>query len=512
MVNEQALRRALAIGEHHLPAEVMGPAREALDRLDERARLEPERTVVALIGATGSGKSSLVNAIAGQEIARVAAIRPTTSRALALVSGGGAEALLDWLEIGERAEVPGEEGLILLDLPDVDSVIVAHKATTQRLADAVDVLVWVLDPEKYADAVLHKEFIEPFATHGEVAFAVVNQSDRLREEDLRAVVADATALFRSYGLPGDVLVTSARTGEGVDALRERLLQIARQRSARAARATADVARAARTLRQAAQGSHATGSVSSEPIVAASARAAGVGIVARAVQGSTIRAGRASVGWPVTRWLARFRPDPLKRLHLDREAPSELVRTSLPGAPPIQESAVRSEAYRVVDGATAALPQAWRATVNAAMDERVDHTLAGFDRAIAGVELTAPGPRWWTAARWLHWLLLGCAIVGAVWLAGLAMLGYLALPEPGLPMLGPIPWPTALLLGGVLGGVGLGILAMVAVRARARRVSQRAVARLTAAIAGVVNERFTTPLGRELSEWNEFRSALAEASD
>ena len=132
---------------------------------------------------------------------------------------------------------------------------------------------------------------------------------------------------------------------------------------------------------------------------------------------------------MTRWLARFRPDPLKRLHLDREAPSELVRTSLPGASPIQESAVRSEAYRVVDGATAALPQAWRATVNAAMDERVDHTLAGFDRAIAGAlgwrgslhglacgglsaaEREKRGRRAQTARRTISSLILPIALVG-----------------------------------------------------------------------------------------------------
>lgn len=507
MVNEQQLRRAIAIAEERLPEEVLHPTKAALERLDERARIEPDRTVVAMVGATGSGKSSLVNALAQADVARVAATRPTTSRAKAIVFGGGGEALLDWLEIGERVEMPGEQGLILLDLPDVDSVVTAHKAVTQRLAEAVDVLVWVLDPEKYADAVIHQEFIAPFATHGEVAVAVVNQADRLAEDDLAHVLSDVSALCASYGLPGEVLPTSARTGDGIAELRARLDGIASQRSARAARAAADVARAARALGELTEVAGNETPVDTSALVASASRAAGVDLVTRAVSGSTMRAGRAAMGWPVTRWLARFRPDPLKRLHLDRDVSPELVRTSLPAPTPIQESAVRSEAFRVVDSATSGMPQVWRSSVVTAMDTHIEETVAGLDRAIASVDVRTRKPKWWTLIGWLQWLLLAAAIVGAGWLGLIWLLDYLKMPEPDLPMAGPIPWPTALVLGGLLLGLLLGIVCMVFVRVRAKRVAKRATRKLTDSVTAAIRERFETPLNAELADWHEFRAIV-----
>ena len=57
-------------------------------------------------------------------------------------------------------------GLILLDLPDFDSVRRDNRELVERMVGYVDVLVWVVDPQKYADAVLHHEFIEPLAAHG----------------------------------------------------------------------------------------------------------------------------------------------------------------------------------------------------------------------------------------------------------------------------------------------------------------------------------------------------------
>src|SRR5690606_11100381 len=126
-----------------------------------RRALSSEHTVIGLFGATGSGKSSLLNALVGADLARTHVRRPTTSEPLAVVTDSvGASELLDWLEVHDRHTLVAPidsraTQLILLDLPDFDSVEVAHRITAERLASQVDALVWVVDPQKYADAVLH---------------------------------------------------------------------------------------------------------------------------------------------------------------------------------------------------------------------------------------------------------------------------------------------------------------------------------------------------------------------
>src|SRR5690606_13236533 len=78
-------------------------AREVLANVGRRRELSAAHTVVALAGATGSGKSSLLNALTGVDVAEVAARRPTTSHPLAVLwSGTGVDSdaarpLLDWL-------------------------------------------------------------------------------------------------------------------------------------------------------------------------------------------------------------------------------------------------------------------------------------------------------------------------------------------------------------------------------------------------------------------------------
>ena len=85
--------------------------------------------------------------------------------------------LLDWLGVPARHQVvrdsmldePREDrdldGLVLLDLPDHDSTEVAHHVEVDRLVKLADLLVWVLDPQKYADAAIHDRYLKPLATH-----------------------------------------------------------------------------------------------------------------------------------------------------------------------------------------------------------------------------------------------------------------------------------------------------------------------------------------------------------
>ena len=107
----EALDAALAAGGDQLDADDVAAARQIIAKVGQRNALAGDHTVVALAGATGSGKSSLFNAIAGQELAQVGATRPTTSTPSAAVWGDDpAGPLLDWLAVPRRHAVSAPSG------------------------------------------------------------------------------------------------------------------------------------------------------------------------------------------------------------------------------------------------------------------------------------------------------------------------------------------------------------------------------------------------------------------
>jgi energy-coupling factor transporter ATP-binding protein EcfA2 len=213
---------------------LLDDAESVLKRAGERLRLSGNHTVVALAGGTGSGKSTLFNALAGATFSPPGVTRPTTRHAHACVWGmQGAAPLLDWLGVQRRHRYArasvldsGEsdlDGLILLDLPDHDSVVTASMAAVDRLSKLADMVVWVLDPQKYADAAVHNRYLIPLAGHAAVFTVVLNQVDVLSPQQARDCGEDLRRLLDGEGLAdAPLLAVSARTGAGVAELRDLL--------------------------------------------------------------------------------------------------------------------------------------------------------------------------------------------------------------------------------------------------------------------------------------------------
>ncbi len=79
-----------------------------------------------------------------------------------------------------------------------------------RLVSMADVMIWVLDPQKYADAAVHRRFLVPMAGHSDVLAVVLNQADLLDPAQVDDCVADLRRLLDSENLPDvPILVTSA---------------------------------------------------------------------------------------------------------------------------------------------------------------------------------------------------------------------------------------------------------------------------------------------------------------
>jgi energy-coupling factor transporter ATP-binding protein EcfA2 len=526
----QLQRRLEALNEAHelaggaLPEETLQQARQVIERAGSRRSLSGEHTVVGFFGATGSGKSSLFNAVSGAEIATAAARRPTTSEPLAGIWGAdGSEPLLDWLDVRNRhhaAPVPGfadeNTGLILLDLPDFDSTRAANREIVQRMVGLVDVLVWVLDPQKYADAAVHNDFLAPLASHGAVTLVVLNQIDRLPDRDVAPVLESLHGILARDGLGKvQVLGASAVTGTGVDKVRAAIHRVAVQRQALSQRLAADVTRASAWLAEASGEGEPAGvkAASRTRLAEELAIAANVPLVVDAVVRSYRQEATRRTGWPVTRWLVRFRPDPLRRLNLRRDgARPDLNRTSLPpsGAPERArtDAAVREFADAASDGA----PGPWRAVLRGAAREGREQLPDALDQAIASTDLKA-GRRswWWTVFNVIQWLALLTALGGFAWLGVLAALGYLQLPVPDVPMVEGWPVPTVMIAAGALLGIVLAIAAKFIAGAVARARGAAARRRLRAAVDAVAGKLIVEPVEAEVGRLRSFRKALQAAA-
>lgn len=513
---------ALELTRDRVDPEVWGRADALVERAGERLSIAGDHTVVALAGATGSGKSSTFNALSGTQLARTGVTRPTTSEAMALAWGTELPTeLLDWLGVGRRHLVAAGEGaqrdLVLLDLPDHDSTEVGHRLTVDRLVELVDMLVWVVDPQKYADGALHDGYLKPLADHADVMVVVLNQVDRLTAEQRDAALADLRRLLDSEGLGSSrVLAMSALTGEGVPELRELLAETVAAKAAKAKRFGADITQQAAAL-GAELGDAPIPELTGADVAALNetmADAAAVPVVVDGVLKAWRHRGTLATGWPMVTWIKRLKPDPLKKLRVglspQQLSPTDVSRTSLPKATSVQRARLDASLRGLIDAATQGVPRGWAERIRrvARGNERV---LADqLDAAVAATDLRmGSGHGWWGLVAVLQWLLFVAGVVGGGWLLLPLVLALVQVPVV-LPEVTYQGWPvqTLLLVGGLVGGVLLALLSRLFVEAGARVKARQARRALTDAVGAVTATEVVEPVRAELERLRAAREAIA----
>ena len=528
-------------GTDGFDAELLQDAEQLLARAGERLRLSAEHTIVVLAGGTGSGKSSLFNLLAGADFSPVGAVRPVTRETHACAwDSGEAGPLLDWLGVQPRRRYArssaldaGEaclSGLLLLDLPDHDSVLAGRSSEVNRLVGLADLIVWVLDPQKYADAAVHSRYLVPMSGHASVIAVVLNQADLLAPDQVDDCEADLRRLLEAEGLPGArVLVTSATTRAGVDELRKMFMETVTARQAAAARLGADVdAIAARFVRYSAQvggpeEEAGAGAASGQPaslspakagaLAEAFSNAAGVAGVGRALQSARELRAVDYVGWPVS-WLADrlLRREPVRKIQLGTLW-NEL-RGELPGPAGAQRAEI-DNAITVLAAETGEhMPSPWPATVRDAARSRAEN-IPGALGASIGEALPAENsvvPWWRLAAAW-QGLLLGGAAAGLGWFVALIVIGVFHARGHGASLFSDaalLPWVAllvaALLVLGWLSANG----AMTLVTTESNREREQAEQKMHDGIAAVARQMVMAPVEQELSEYARFHDELAVA--
>ena len=590
-----SLKDAISYGEGRVPETVLLDAAETLERLSQRRELSTEHTVIGFFGATGSGKSTLFNAIAGQNIALSAPTRPTTSTVQAAIwEAEGSEELLDWLGIDKRVypqtqalaaegeasdgngagkhnkaggaaapnavtePAPGlfnrirravggrgemrtrTGGLILLDMPDFDSVTTTNRDLAARMMRYVDVLVWVVDPQKYADAVIHRDFMVPLAASGAQALCVLNQADKLAPAEVPAVLASLTRLLQAEGTEAHLLAApiavSARTGEGVDVLRDLLAQVAAAKSLSLQRTDAQLHATASQLRTYAggEGTVLAGAYAldaEQKLVKACYSSSQAEQVLQAATASYRRTAGQHTGWILTRWMSRLKADPLRRLHLglqeetkstskaeksagmlgsDSENAPELVASSLPPLSAAQKAGMANAVRQYSKQMAARIDEPWKRSMKEAALSREAELPELLERDMVRIDYGLGRTRApWVIFNALQWIALLSALVGVGWLTLISGMAYLQiqLPPAPTPEGSPVPLPTLLLLLGILLGIASAGVGRLLTAMGSRYYARKLRGRLQTGVEKAVQSCVVAPVQQEAKRLNAYRKAL-----
>jgi hypothetical protein len=176
----------------------------------------------------------------------------------------------------------------------------------------------------------------------------------------------------------------------------------------------------------------------------------VPVVAEATRKAYVHRARKVTGWPPLRWVRRFRPDPLARLHLGESDGSESSLSAATSIGPASPAALAGVSLALRDTAGRMgeqLPTPWREPLLAAVRSKMDDVPDALDQAVARTDLKVVRTRrWWRAVGLLQWLAVAVTAAGLLWLGVRYVLFALALPEPPIPQVGRVPLPTALLIG------------------------------------------------------------------
>jgi hypothetical protein len=242
------------------------------------------------------------------------------------------------------------------------------------------------------------------------------------------------------------------------------------------------------------------------LTAAFAKAAGAAAVTETLNGVRERSAAGYIGWPPARLTARLRGQaPVQKL---------LASDSSPGGQ-AQRSDIDNAINVFAGEVGTSLPEPWSRTVRAAARSRADEAQSALGTAVAqGLPARDKVTSWWRLVAIAQWLLMALTLAGLLWIVLILALGGSGTGHKSSPFndTSLAPWlgvmvAALLLLGWLISSWCQNMVVLAADRER-----EQAVRDILARIGQVANDLVLVPVGRELRDYERFRTELAAARE
>jgi hypothetical protein len=230
-------------------------------------------------------------------------------------------------------------------------------------------------------------------------------------------------------------------------------------------------------------------------------------VAETLNGVRERSAAGYIGWPPARLVARLRGRPPVRMVLAGD-PADIAQA--------QRSDIDNAITVFAGEVGGSLPEPWSRTVLTAARSRSDEAQAALGTAVAqGLPRRDKVTGWWRLITIAQWSLMTLMLAGLVWIVLILTLGgsHAAHKPPSLindvslaPWLG-VMVVALLLLGWLISSWCQNMVVLAADRER-----QQAIQAILARVSIVASDLVLVPVGREIADYERFRTQLAAARD
>ena len=228
------------------------------DYLLPRLRQSGAPILVALVGSTGAGKSTLMNSVVGKQVSATGIRRPTTNSPVLACHPDDMRWFAENVFMPTLPRVrqhglamPGRDGLLVLaasegmprgvavlDTPDIDSVVQAHRDFADQFLDASDLWLFVTTARRYADAAVW-EMLQDARDRGAALAIALSRVPLAATAELSThfdamLEANGLSEVRRFIIPETVITDAQLPAEVAGPVRDWLADTARREDRRVA--------------------------------------------------------------------------------------------------------------------------------------------------------------------------------------------------------------------------------------------------------------------------------------